>query len=142
MYINPCLLSLNSSNLGFDIGLICTTTACVADDAYLLSNTPIVLHGALDIISHYAKHYQLKFNTDKTKVEVAGSKLDKAFYKETAPWTLDVERVHLWRICNLPVLLSGLPAFPIRPTTMKSLEIFQQQILRGYLNSCTTLPPW
>ena len=35
VYINPCILSLNSSNLGFDIGPICTTAVCVADDAYL-----------------------------------------------------------------------------------------------------------
>ena len=93
VYINPCLLSLNSSNLGFDIGPICTTAVCVADDAYLLSNTPSGLQGALDIISHYAKQYQLKFNADKTKVVVDGSKLDMAFYKETTPWTLDGERV-------------------------------------------------
>ena len=93
MYINPCLLSLNSSKLGFDIGPICTNAVCVADDAYLLSNSPSGLQGAKDIISHYAKQCQLKFNADKTKVVVAGSKLDMAFYKETTPWTLDGERV-------------------------------------------------
>ena len=32
VYINPCLLSLNTSDLGFFFGLICTTAVCVADD--------------------------------------------------------------------------------------------------------------
>ena len=80
-------------HLGFVVGPICTTDVCVADDAYLLSNSPSGLQGALDIISHYAKQYQLKFNADKTKVVVAGSKVDMEFYKETTPWTLDGERV-------------------------------------------------
>ena len=75
VYINPCLISLNSSQLGFSIGPICTTAVCVADDTYLFSNSPSGLQGAIDIISHYANRYQLKFNADKTKIVVTGSKL-------------------------------------------------------------------
>ena len=187
VYINPCLLSLNSSNLGFNLGPLCTTAVCVADDAYLLSDSPSGLQGALDIISHYAKQYQLRFNADKTKVVVTGSKLDMAFYKDTTPWTLNGEKVkvvdcnehlglvvsgtdeeqrnvdeniircrnslfallgpafsykcllsplvqiHIWRTCCLPVLVSGLPALPIRPTNMKPLEIFHNKTMRGFL---------
>ena len=91
VYINPCLLSLNSSSLGFRIGPICTTAVCVADDTYLLSNSPSGLQGALDVINHYAKRYQLKFNAGKTKIVVTGSKQDMSFYKDTTPWTLDGE---------------------------------------------------
>ena len=50
-YINPCLLALNNSNLGFSIGPICITAVTVADDTYLLSSTPRGLQGALDIIN-------------------------------------------------------------------------------------------
>ena len=92
-YINPCLLSLNSSNLGFNLGPLCTTAVCVADDDYLLSDSHRGLQGALDIISHYAKQYQLRFNADKTKVVVTGSKLDMAFYKDTTPLILNGEKV-------------------------------------------------
>ena len=72
VYINPYLLSLNSSNLGFNLGPICSSAVCVADDAYIHSDSPSGLQGGLNIISHYAKKYQLKFNAEKTKVVVTG----------------------------------------------------------------------
>ena len=194
VYINPCLLSLNSSDLGFHMGPICTTAVCVADDTYLFSTTPSGLQGAMDIISHYANRYQLRFNADKTKIVVVGSKIDMEFYKETSPWTLNGERVnvvdnnehlglvvsgseeeqknvdaniiscrnslfsllgpafafkcllsplvqvHLWRTYSLPALISGLAALPIRPTHMKSMSIFQNKILRGFLKLSPSSP--
>ena len=93
VYVNSCLLSLRSSSLGFNLGPLCTTAVCVADDAYLLSDSPSGLQGALNIISHYAKKYQLNFNAGKTKAVVTGSKLDMNFYKDTRPWTLNGERI-------------------------------------------------
>ena len=45
------------------------------------------------MISHYAKRYQLRFNADKTKIVVTGSKLDMSFYKDTSSWTLDGQTV-------------------------------------------------
>ena len=194
VYINPCLLSLNSTTLGFQLGPICTTAVCVADDSYLLSSSQSGLQASLDLISHYANNYQIKFNADKTKIVVTGSKLDMAFYKETKPWTLKGERVrvvdsnehlglvvsgldeeqknidanlvkcrnslfamlgpafaykcllspvvqnHLWKIYNLPVLVSGLSALPIRPTHTKSLAIFHNKILRGFLKLSNSSP--
>ena len=89
VYINPCLLSLNSSNLGFYIGPICTADVCVADDTYLFSNSVSGLQTAINIISHYANRYQLQFNADKTKIVVKVSKLDMAYYKDTKLWTLN-----------------------------------------------------
>ena len=194
VYINPCLLSLNSTNLGFNLGPLSITAVCVADDTYLLSDTPSGLQGALNIMSHYAKRYQLQFNADKTKIVVTGSKVDMAFYKDTTPWTLNGEtikvveknehlglivaglneeqrnidenickcrtslfallgpafaykcllspvvQIHLWRTCSLPVLLSGLPALPIRPTNIKPLEIFHNKVMRGFLKLSKSSP--
>jgi hypothetical protein len=194
VYINPCLLSLNSSNLGFYIGPICITAVCVADDTYLFSNSVSGLQTALNIISHYANRYQLRFNADKTKIVVTGSKLDMAFYRDTRPWILNGERVkvvennehlglivsgieeeqknideniikcrnslfallgpafaykcllsplvqiHLWRTYHLPVLVSGLSALPIRPTTIKPMAVFQNKIMRGILKLSNTSP--
>ena len=159
-----------------------------------MSDRPSGLQGALDIICHYAKRYQLRFNADKTKIVVSGSKLDMTFYKETAPWTLNGERVkvveenehfglvvagsgeeeenvdhniakcqaslfallgpafafkcllsplvqlHLWRICCLPVLMSGLPALPIQPAQIKSFQLFHNKIIRGVLKLCKSSP--
>ena len=194
VYVNPCLLSLNNSQLGFNLGPLCITVVCVADDAYLLADSPSGLQGALDMISHYAKRYQLRFNADKTKIVITGSKIDMSFFKDTSPWTLDGEtvkvvdsnehlgllvsgtdeeqlnvdekivkcrtslfsllgpaysykcllsptvQIHLWRTCNLPRLLSGLPALPIRPAQAKALETFHKKVLRGFLKLSKASP--
>ena len=92
-YINPCLTTLNNSKLGFWIGPLCITTVCVADDTYVLSGSASGLQSALSIVSHYGKRYQLKFNADKTKIIVTGSKADMSFYKDTKPWQLNGETV-------------------------------------------------
>ena len=75
-YINPCLTSLNSSNLGFFIGPICITAVSVADDTYLLSDTQSGLQSALNIINFFGKRYRIVFNADKSKLVVTGSKID------------------------------------------------------------------
>ena len=90
VYINSCLISLNSSSLGYELGPFTITAVCVADDTYLLSNSPSGLQGALNIMSHYASQHQLNFNAGKTKIVVTGSKIDMAYHKETKPWTLSV----------------------------------------------------
>ena len=51
-----------------------------------------------------------------------------------------VVQTHLWRTCCLPVLLSGLPALPIRPTNLKSLQVFQHKVLRGFLKLSSSSP--
>ena len=56
-YINPCITSLNDSQLGFNIGPICITSVCVADDNYLLSGSKSSLQVALNIVEHYSKWY-------------------------------------------------------------------------------------
>ena len=48
--------------------------------------------------------------------------------------------VHIWRTCNLPVLLSGLNALPIRTVNLASLTIFHKKILRGILKLSLTSP--
>ena len=49
-------------------------------------------------------------------------------------------QLHIWRTCNLPILLSGLEALPIRPGNTKSLELFQRKILRSFLKISQTSP--
>ena len=95
VYINPCLLSLNTSKLGFSLGPVCTTAVCIADDTYVVSGSPSGLQAALDLISHYARRYQLRFNAEKTKIVITGSKHDISFYKDTSPWTLNGEVVRV-----------------------------------------------
>ena len=196
VYVNPALLSLNTPGLGlgFQLGPLVITVVCVADDAYLLSSSPSGLQAVLDIMSHYARRYQLQFNAGKTKIVVTGSKIDMAFYKDTKPWSLNGEKIsvvdsnehlglivagadeeqknvdenitkcrsslftllgpafaykcllsptvqlHIWRTCSLPVLLSGLPALPIRPSVAKSLQLFHNKIMRGVLKLSKSSP--
>ena len=49
-------------------------------------------------------------------------------------------QLHIWRTCCLPVLLSGLPALPIRPTIAKSLQLFHNKIMRGILKLSKSSP--
>ena len=87
-YINPCLTSTNDSYLGFNIGPICVTSVCIADDTYVLSDDPRKLQGAINIVNHYGRRYRLVFGADKTKVTVTGSAHDMAYYREIPFWTL------------------------------------------------------
>ena len=59
-YINPLLTALNNSRLGFNVGPLCITAVCVADDTYVLANTPSSLQSCLDIVKHYGERYQVK----------------------------------------------------------------------------------
>ena len=141
VYKNSCLISLNSSSLGYDLGPFTT---------YLLSNSPIGLQGALNIMSQYANQHQLKFNAGKTKIVVTGSKIDIAYYKETKPLLFALlgpvyayrcllspaVQGHLWlqwRMYNLPVLMSGIQALPIRPANIKPTASFHQKVLKRFL---------
>ena len=49
-------------------------------------------------------------------------------------------QIHLWRTYNLPVLLSGLSALPIRPSHITTLTTFHHKILRGFLHLSSTAP--
>ena len=108
VYINPLLKQLKSSNLGFNLGPFCITCVGVADDTYVLSSTPSGLQSALDIVSHYANQYQLKFNAGKTKLVVTGSQTDMKFYTETGPWHLNGEKIPVVdNNVHLGLLVSG-----------------------------------
>ena len=193
-YMNPALLSLEESGLGFNIGLENVPIVCVADDAYLISGSPSQLQSALDVISHYAKRYHIQFNADKTKVVVCGSKIDMQYFQDTSHWTIDGQKLevvednehlglivsglheeqknidmniikcrnsvfsllgaaysykcllspiaqcHIWRTCSLPILLSGLSALPIMPSQIKTLEVFHNKMLRGFLKLSQSSP--
>ena len=78
----------NGSKLGFNIGPICVTAVCVADDAYVLSDCPRKLQGAIDIVGHYGKRYRVVFNASKTKATVTGSKIDMQYFEDIKMWKL------------------------------------------------------
>ena len=76
---------------------------------YVLTNSASSLQSVLGIVSHYGKRYQLKFNADKTKIVVTGSRIDMDFYEKTKPWTLNGERVKVvGENEHLGLLVSGL----------------------------------
>ena len=49
-------------------------------------------------------------------------------------------KVHLWNTYNLPLLLSGLSALPIRPAQVRSLTLFQNKVFRGFLKLSQSSP--
>ena len=94
-YINPCLLTADSSKLGYYIGPVCVSIICIADDTYVMSGTPRGLQGLIDIVGHYGRRYRLIFGPDKTKVTVTGSKHDMQYYRENNIWSLYGEQLEV-----------------------------------------------
>ena len=94
-YINPCLNAANLSNLGFNIGPVCISAICIADDTYVISGNPRDLQGLINIIGHYGKRYRLVFGSDKTKISITGSKHDMEYYKKVSYWTLYGEKLEV-----------------------------------------------
>ena len=47
---------------------------------------------------------------------------------------------HLWKVYNLPVLISGLSALPIKSSQMKSFSVFHNKVLRGILKLSNSSP--
>ena len=94
-YINPCLLTADSSKLGFYIRPVCVCIICIADDIYVMSGTPRGLQGLIDIVGHYGRRYRLIFGPDKTKVTVTGSKHDMQYYRENNIWSLYGEQLEV-----------------------------------------------
>ena len=78
-YINPCLTTANSPQLGFFIGPVCVSAICIADDTYVLASDPRNLQALINIIGHYGRRYRLIFGADNTKVTITGSKHGNIF---------------------------------------------------------------
>ena len=89
IYVNPALETLESAQLGINIGPINTGLSCVADDLYLLSDDQTKLQGLLDIAQHYGQQYRIAYGASKTVISVVGSKQDMHYYKDVQPWTMD-----------------------------------------------------
>ena len=56
---------------------------------FLMSDDPMKLQGLIDIAEHYGKTYRITYGASKTKITISGSDIDRNFYKETTPWTMD-----------------------------------------------------
>ena len=51
-----------------------------------------------------------------------------------------IVQLHLWKTYLLPVFRSGLSTLPIHPAPLKSLEVFQRKIFRGFLKLSDSSP--
>ena len=84
-YINPCLDTLDESELGLMVGNICITADGVADDVYAMTDDPIKLKAIISLLEEYSRKYRVPFGKGKTKIVVTGSKQDMNYYKDTKP---------------------------------------------------------
>ena len=89
IYINPALETLESAQLGVNIGPINTGVSCVADDVYLTTDDQTKLQGLIDIAEDYGQQYRIVYGASKTVISVVGSKKDMQYYKDIQPWTMD-----------------------------------------------------
>ena len=92
-YINPCLDTLEESELGVMVGNICVTADGVADDVYAMTDDPIKLKAIISLLENYSRKYRVPFGKGKTKIVVTGSLVDIQHYKDIKMWTMDGEEV-------------------------------------------------
>ena len=90
IFISPCLDILEQSNLGLWCGGdLCITVAGVADDVYLITDDPVKLQCAIDLVEDYGRKYRVSFGQNKTKIIVTGSEADVQHYKDVKMWKMD-----------------------------------------------------
>ena len=95
VFVNPALMDLDHSNLGYKIGPIVVSTTGVADDIYLQSDSQSKLQHLIDIAMRYAKRYRLRYGASKTKITITGSNIDMDYFKEVKPWKIENEPVEV-----------------------------------------------
>lgn len=93
IYINPALETLESAELGVNIGPLNSGISCVADDLYLMSDDQTKLQGLLDLAQHYGQMYRVTYGANKTVISIVGSKQDMDYYKDIQPWNMDTQQV-------------------------------------------------
>ena len=74
IYINPILETLESADLGVNIGPVNTGVSCVADDVYLITDDQTKLQGLIDIAQHYGNMYRVEYGASKTIISVVDCK--------------------------------------------------------------------
>ena len=74
IYANPLLDTLDSANLGVQLGPVNSGFSSCADDLYLMTDTQSKMQALLDIASHYAEMYLVNYGADKTRITIVGSK--------------------------------------------------------------------
>ena len=95
IYAGQALDTLDEAGLGVQIGPVNSGSSCCADDIYLTSDSQTKLQGLLNIAQHYGVMYRIKYGASKTNVTIAGSEIDRAYYQEICPWTMDGEKVNV-----------------------------------------------
>ena len=95
IYINPLLDTLEDSQLGIWIGPVNVSSTDCADDVYLISDNQLRLQCLLDIASNYGQRYRIKYGASKTKITIVGAEVDKNYFLDTKPWTMDGEQVKI-----------------------------------------------
>ena len=109
IYINPILETLESAELGVNIGPINTGVSCVADDVYLTTDNQTKLQGLLDIAQHYGQQYRVEYGANKTVISDVGSKKDIQYYADIQPWNMDGNTVSVKEDNDhLGLIVSGL----------------------------------
>ena len=47
------------------------------------------LQSLIDIASHYGSLYRIQYGASKTKITVSGPEIDRKYYCDTKPWSMD-----------------------------------------------------
>ena len=92
-YIAPSLEMLDSADLGVWIGPINAAVSCCVDDVLVMTDNQDKLQCLLDMAKFYGDMYHVKCGASKTKITVSGSAIDRNYFKDVLPWSMDDEKI-------------------------------------------------
>ena len=79
--------------MGVWIGPINISTSCCADDVLTLSDSQDKMQCLLNIAEHCGKMFKIRYGADKTKITISGPEIDRQYYSDVSPWTMDGQQV-------------------------------------------------
>ena len=67
----------------------------VADDLLGIANNPGNLQIILNKIASYGRKYRVEFSAKKMKIVVVGSKIDRKYWQDTSPWSMNGMKIEV-----------------------------------------------
>ena len=93
IYVAPSLEMLDSADLGVWIGPVNVAVSCCADDVLTMTDSQDKMQCLLDMAKFYGDMYQVQYGASKTKITISGSEIDRNYFKEVRPWSMEGETV-------------------------------------------------
>ena len=93
IYNKSLLDTVDSANLGVQIGPYNFGVSCCADDFMGMTDDQNKLQCIMEIAQYYGETYEITYGSDKSKIIVYGSKCDINYFSDIHPWRMNGDYV-------------------------------------------------